>query len=437
MLWVSEYGRIHKAAENRVLPDGDLALRQRDFDSLLDLLHEAEAGSEDLEPVFRHYRSRGRDVLAVQHYVGVIRTESGTQIEVLPKVAKNMATETARALLVKMLIELRNSPFLKATNAELMAHSMPLFEILFRQFLIAVGGIIRRGVARSYVSRCENLSFLRGKLQLAEHIRRNAANQARVYCEYDEYEANRPINRLIRGALDIVAQQSTDATNQQACREYLYWFDEVPSTAAPDLDFRRVRHDRLVQHYRPAMPLCWLILKQLNPLTAQGDRRVQSMLFSMHEVFEDYVLAKLAPQLPGWQVRGQTSSRSLVESHAGRPIFRLIPDIELARGTERVVADTKWKLLEQHDRPNKYGISQADIYQLFAYTKKQLASQTLRRAILIYPRTDSFTEPLAPFWYEESREVLYVLPFDLEQDVLLGMTRVLGTDSPTAREAST
>ena len=417
MLWVAEHGRIFRGATNEKLSNGDLQLSEKDFDSILTLLD--DSSQSELEPVFRYLRSYGHDLLTAQQYAGLIRTDTGCQIEILPKISRKADSASARELLVKMLIELTESPFKEGTLADLRAHEMPLFEILMRQFLQHVGDIVRKGIARTYVGLQENVVFLRGKLQLTQHIRRNASNNGRLYCEFDEYEINRPINRLIKRALEIVYQSTNDTDNQQHCREFLFWFDRVPGTQDYETDFRLVRQDRLIQHYQPAMPTCRLILEGLNPLTHQGDRRALSVLFPMNQVFESYVSVKLKKLLPGWHVNTQVRGRALVEKHLGKKFFNLIPDLELCQGQERVIGDIKWKLLDQNDRKNNYGISQADIYQLFAYSRKYLATQRQRKVILIYPRTDSFNIPLRPFWYQENEEVLYVLPYDLDEDRLI------------------
>jgi hypothetical protein len=39
------------------------------------------------EPILRYTRTYGRDALVIQQYAGVIRTESGCQIEILPKIS--------------------------------------------------------------------------------------------------------------------------------------------------------------------------------------------------------------------------------------------------------------------------------------------------------------------------------------------------------------
>ena len=416
-LWIAEHGRIYRGTHNEIIEGGNLQLASDDFDSVLSLLEDNE--QSNLEPILKYSRSNGRDVLTVQQYVGVVRTESGCQIEILPKTAKQTTADQARQLLVRMLVELRNSPFKPGVLANLDAHKVPLYELLMRQFLEHVGDIVRRGIARSYVDQQDNLRFIRGKLVLREHIKRNVTDKSNVYCEFDEFEMDRPINRLIKGALEIVSRNSRDSTNRQHCREFLFWFDRVRATQDPSGDFRAIHHDRLIQHYQPAMPTCRLILQGLNPLTKQGANRTQSMLFPMNKVFEDYVSAKLRTQFKKWTVKSQAQSHSLVQNHVGSRIFQLKPDLAFKQGNRNLIGDTKWKLLNQDDRKGNYQISQADVYQLFAYAKKYLADQKRKEVLLIYPRTDRFDKPLEPFWFQESDEVLLVVPYDLEQDSLI------------------
>jgi len=392
-----------------------------DFNALMTLLDDSDEELPDYEPVFKYSQPRNEPRLTVQNYVGIIRTHRGTQIEILPKISKREKghSKTARDLLIKMLLELEDSPFREGTAADLEAYEMPLFELLMRHFINHVVNIVRKGIARTYVPRQDNLVFLRGKLLLSEHIRQNSANSARVYCEYDEYEANRPINRLIKGALKIVSSQTVDPTTQQRCRELLFWFDGIPGTEDYLLDFQRMQKDRLIQHYMPAMPVCRMILENLNPLTQEGDRQAISMLFPMEKVFEDFVAAKLPFQLKDWNVSSQVHGKSLVEKHKNKTMFSLIPDLSFSRPGNQLIADTKWKLIDQFGGNSNYDIKQSDIYQLFAYSRKFLADQSLREVYLIYPRTDTFRKPLQPFWYEAGKEVLFVVPYDLEQEVLL------------------
>jgi 5-methylcytosine-specific restriction enzyme subunit McrC len=425
VLSVAEYGRIFRSDIDECLPEGNLRLSKKHFDTLLTLLESEDDDAADYSPVFTYLRPKGQEQLRVQNYVGVIRLTDGVQIEVLPKISKRLDPGAARALLVKMLIELAESPFFEGSAADLEAHKMPIFELLLRCYLEQVTTIVRKGIARTYVSKQDNLVYLRGKLHMAEHIRRNSYNSARVYCEFDEYDVDRPINRLIKGALLIVNKLSRDPINQQRCRELLYWFDQVPGTNNPRLDFQRMQRDRLVQHYSPAMPLCRLILYSLNPLTEQGANQVVSMLFPMETVFEAYVAAKLPQQFRGWRVSSQVTGKALVDEHLNRRMFYLRPDLMFSEAHTRVIGDTKWKLIDQANRGDKYGISQADIYQLFGYTQKYLENQNFHEVMLIYPLCDTFSQPLEPFWYRKGSDVLYVVPYDLNNETLILPTESL------------
>ena len=59
------------------------------------------------------------EVLQVKNYAGVIFTPDGTQIEVLPKVAKNSDESTSRASLLMMLKSLKQFRHLQTNNANL------------------------------------------------------------------------------------------------------------------------------------------------------------------------------------------------------------------------------------------------------------------------------------------------------------------------------
>lgn len=419
VLSVVEYGRIFKSDADFSLDDGNLRLTAKHFESLLTILDNEDEDAPDYSRVLTYLRPKGQEQLRVQNYVGVVRLDDGVQIEVLPKTSKNLERRHARKLLIKMLVELVDSPFFEGTAADLEVHDMPIFELVLRCYLEQVTTIVRKGIARTYVTQQDNLVFLRGKLQMTEHIRRNSYNATRVFCEFDEYDTDRPINRLIKGALSIVNKLSRDATNQQRCRELLFWFDGVPGTTDPRTDLQRMQRDRLVQHYAPAMPLCKLILFGLNPLTKKGENQVISMLFPMEMVFEAYVAAKLPLQFREWRILTQAKGKALVDDHLNRQMFNLRPDLKFVNAHRCVIGDTKWKLINQANRRDKYGISQADIYQLFGYTKKYLGGQSQKEVLLIYPASDRFTKPLEPFWFRGDDEVLYVVPYDLDSERLI------------------
>ena len=73
----------------------------------------------------------------------------------------------------------------------------------------------------------------------------------------------------------------------------------------------------------------------------------------------------MVPQ--GWEVSTQDKGYYLFDSPRQ---FALRPDIVITRDDgSQIILDTKWKSLVDKPRLN-YGISQADMYQMYAYSKK-------------------------------------------------------------------
>lgn len=65
---------------------------------------------------------------------------------------------------------------------------------------------------------------------------------------------------------------------------------------------------------------------------------------------------------------------------------------------------------------DKYGLSQSDFYQLFAYGHRYLPGEG--QMLLIYPMTHRFQQPLPVFTYSQHLH-LRVVPFDLQNDRLV------------------
>ena len=366
---------------------------------------------------------RGRRALVVTSFVGVIRAPDGYQIEVLPKVAKAIGggDVEARQLLIEMLRCLGGFRHIQTQHAELMATKMPLLEVFIGEFLRSVEHLLKRGLRSSYQTVEDNLSALRGKLQIAAHLRRNICRRDRFYVAHDEFSSNRPENRLLVSALRSTLDWTSAQENQRLARELCFAFADIPSSAQPSSDFQRVQLDRGMAHYDE--PLAWarLILDHESPLTGAADHAAPSLLFPMEAVFEAFVAKHLGRQLSGeFILRAQVRSLSLVR-HQQQDWFRLKPDLLVQESKiNRLVLDTKWKLLHESQATgsSKYGIDQADFYQLFAYGHNYFSGGG--DLVLIYPKTHKFNKALDVFEFPKSKGMrLWVLPFSLSDKKLV------------------
>ncbi|OED48302.1 hypothetical protein ACH42_02435 [Endozoicomonas sp. (ex Bugula neritina AB1)] len=96
-------------------------------------------------------------------------------------------------------------------------------------------------------------------------------------------------------------------------------------------------------------------------------------------------------------------------------MFQLKPDLMLINGDQRLVMDTKWKLIDSSSS-KKYEINESDFYQMYVYGHKYMDGQG--DMMLIYPATNDFSEPLPVFDFGGGLR-LWVTPFDLSESKLI------------------
>lgn len=82
------------------------------------------------------------------------------------------------------------------------------------------------------------------------------------------------------------------------------------------------------------------------------------------------------------------------------------------------VMDTIWKLVNQNNSisKDKYGLSQSNFCQLYAYGQKYLGGHG--EMLLIYPVWKKFNCEIEPFYFDEALK-LTVVPYDLRSEQLL------------------
>ncbi|MCG9578491.1 McrC family protein [Vibrio tubiashii] len=364
----------------------------------------------------------GDKLLQVRNYVGVLFTPNGEHIEVLPKVAKTTdnspeAIDESRKLLLMMLKHLGEFRHVATQSANVDTSKMPLLEVFIQQFLHSVNQLVKRGLRSDYVKQQDNLGFKKGKLLVVKQLRHNSVNKHKFYCEFDEFLQDRPANRLIRAALKKVAAYTRRNQSQRLLRELDFAFDGIPASTNVKQDFARVKLDRGMDYYQS--PLAWarLVLEGFSPLNMKGTTNAQSLLFPMESVFESYVASVLRANLADdVALSTQAKSKYLVH-HNGHRQFQLRPDLMLIKPATlqeacdtTVVLDTKWKLIDL--TASNYGISQSDMYQMFAYGHKYLGGEG--DLFLIYPAHDGFKTAIEhSFDFDElspSKLRLWVVP---------------------------
>jgi len=388
--------------------------------AFLDLKNQALNWPDKKATAFQLKNYKGNECLQVQNYVGLIQTQDGHQLEILPKISReDDSTEHLRNLLRDMLTAIYSIKPINVGSATLGTLPHTWLESLMEMFLEEVNLLVHKGIKKHYQRTSEEARFQKGQLFVTKQLRKSPNERHLFSIHYDHYTTNRPENRLIHLALLYVSKLVNLPKNQRLTRELLLYFSDIPISENPNVDMSNWSNQRDMVLYRTLKPWVELILKNESPIFSTGPYKGLSLLFPMQQLFEEYVSLLLRRQLnQGYNLTAQASSQYLVQ-HKNSKWFCLKPDILIKKSQNNIaVLDTKWKLLDSHadDTKMKYKISQSDLYQLFAYGKKYLNGGGC--VFLIYPAHQNFKEPLPVFDFDENLK-LWVVPFDLDKRCLV------------------
>lgn len=400
---ITEYGGFYRG--NFPL-GGYQPLPERTFDSLESfiLANHSESDTDAVELLSLSVHRGVGKIITARNYVGLITMKDGTVIEILPKIhGADISEADTKRIFLEMLKTLKDVSFKEFNVSNLKTNRMSLFEIFISMFAAEAATLVKQGLKSSYTPVEENEQFFKGKLNVPQNIKHNYVSREKFYVKYDEWSVNRPENRLVKATLHLLQKQSGDDQNRLNISRLISFFDGVYASTDYEADFSRCVSDRSMSHYEKALSWCRVFLRGNSFTAFSGSEVAVALLFPMEKVFESYIAAILRRLVPyDVEMRTQDSRYSLFD----RPTkaFSMRPDIVLVEGGKTVVMDTKWKLLS--DNVRNYGISQSDMYQMYAYGKKYDA----KKIVLLYPQPASLRGSDIAFHSEDgvSVEVAFI-----------------------------
>lgn len=367
LISVREHGRVHIGEFDPSRPS--ITVAQAELATGLKAIYGFD--------VFRYLNG---STIAAQQYVGAFQLGPNT-IEVLPKV--EAGDLSVRRNLVAMLAVALELEIAEGEIARLANQNHGILEILIRLFCDKLFFQVHRGLVRRYEGREENLTVLRGRLVVAEQVRRNAANPERLFCKFDEFQEDNPLNIVLKAAIRLLLGVARTLENQRRLSELLLAFDSVADCHRSALPWQRVEFDRLSHRYRACFLLAELFLRKAPPDITGGRGQAFSLFFDMNLLFEEYIgrVAMRVLQPLGIVTRLQSPQRYLAfEEGQQRSAFLMKPDVTASRdGRVRWILDTKWKELSAGEA--REGVAQSDLYQMYAYASCYNCSDV----VLLYP----------------------------------------------------
>lgn len=323
--------------------------------------------------------------LLVMHYVGFIQINK-TRLLVYPKISKRVTEQEefnkSFEILMKLLFYSDFEGVKKIpTPQNIEKYKGDLLEVFIGLFVDELLFQFKRDINRGYNDHLENQSFIKGKVDFVETIKKNSFKKHLHYVRYDQFSENVLLNRVFKSLIQNLISRTNSKNNKIKLKQALLWLEDVTEVGLNNDIWERIRFTRQNSKYHPAFNMAKLFYYNSSPNLNTGNEYVFSFLVPVNRLFELYLYKVLNQHVVNdLEVRYQGPINYLAYC-ADKRYFQLKPDITLLRNKQvTYIIDAKYKDILPEE--NKVNVSQSDIYQILAYS----VSYKCENIALIYPK---------------------------------------------------
>ena len=325
-----------------------------------------------------------RHGIETKSWVGVIKYKN-LHLEILPKLISEDAnndkkiSEEERNIILKNLIFMlsytKNLDIKTNDNAKLSTEKNPFIEILIREFSTSLFEALKRLTPKRYIREEENLNYLKGKIKFSENIRYNCTNQAKFYCEYDEFSQNNLLNQLFLFVSTCLYNISNNSYNKKTLKFIINYYSDISFVRFDKFKVRKIKLTRNQELFKKSFNLAKMFVEQTSVDLSKNKFENITLVWDMNKLFEEFIFELIKRKIPDCQAKAQKTKRLLIKDKETRRDTK----IDIFVKNPQVIIDTKYKKFTKFD-----DISSADIYQVTTYC----LLHNYKRAILLYPQYD-------------------------------------------------
>ena len=179
------------------------------------------------------------------------------------------------------------------------------YDLLAYVFAYGIGKLIRSGFHRSYIEEAEELSTLRGKIQIYESIKAGSMQNGRLVCSYDEYSENDTFNQILKYTIDsLINQNELSKKTVATLKSERLFFSEIGSKAPTRDNCQKLHFNRNNKIYRLLIHIAVMMYENIVPDEKAGIRIFKDFYREeqMERVFEMFILNFYKRKYPTYTV---------------------------------------------------------------------------------------------------------------------------------------
>ena len=270
-------------------------------------------------------------------------------------------------------------------------------EICAAILIKGVSSQLKRGLGKEYIVQTEELSSLRGKIDISASVKEQTMLRKRLVCNYDEFSVNSYMNRIIRTTMDTLVRSNISKDRKKQLRKLLIYFAEVEPLNRESINWK-LQFNKNNQTYQMLISICYLILKGLLQTTSDGSTKLMDFLDEqrMCRLYEKFILEYYRKEHP--EIRASASQIPWDTDDDYREMLPVMQsDIMLKSGDKTLVIDAKYYAHTTQSQYNTNTLHSGNLYQIFTYVKNKAMEFGVQphtiSGMLLYAATDEEIQP--------------------------------------------
>lgn len=256
---------------------------------------------------------------------------------------------------------------------------------------------LKRGLGKEYLAQVEELSTLRGKIEIAESIKSQCTLGKKLVCTYDEFLVNNRMNRIIKSTLNLLLKADISKARKKELRKLMVYFRDVELVDLKTVNWN-LQYNKNNQSYRMMIAICYLVVKGLLQTTSDGNMKMMSFLDErrMNRLYEKFILEYYKKHYPELNANAAQIPWAL-DDGIGEMLPIMQSDIQLQKENSILIIDAKYYKSTTQMNFKKYSLHSNNLYQIFTYVKnREYQSQEHGSKVsgtLLYAKTDEVVQP--------------------------------------------
>lgn len=274
-----------------------------------------------------------------------------------------------------------------------------MYDLLAAILAKGIGIKLKQGLYREYINRQEELSVLRGKINMSGMIKNQLVHKRVLACDFDDLSENNLFNQIVKTTVSLLLRNDTVKSKyKDDLKKKMLFFSNIDFLEPTSISWSSIRFQRNNQTYGMLISICQLILEGMLMTTDTGEYRLASFLDEqrMCRLYEKFILEYYNRHYPELKVSASQIPWS-VDDGVRTMLPMMQSDIHLQKGNTVLIIDAKYYSHTTQVQYNKHTLHSNNMYQIFTYVKNRDyefgEEEHTVSGMLLYAKTEEEVQP--------------------------------------------